>query len=124
MIKENSFTVNVLRRILTRAYRSCDIVADLGCCMRRLLDKYPESGRQITLETWALFEPPEPVRTDADVRQQLFGEAALGLLYSGTFGRAHSADEFQALARALRGDNVRFCFSARGNREAELRQKL
>jgi glycosyltransferase involved in cell wall biosynthesis len=63
--------------------------------------------------------PPDPA-----VRRELFGGAALGLLYSGNFGRAHSYEEFLALARHLRGDNVAVCFAVRGNRADELRKAV
>ena len=36
------------------------------------------------------------------IREHLFGQANIGLLYSGNFGRAHSYEELLALARLLR----------------------
>ena len=50
-----------------------------------------------------------------------FGDARLGVLYSGSFGRAHSFTELLALARRLRSSGIHLAFSVRGNREAELR---
>ena len=55
------------------------------------------------------------------LRRQLFGNAALGLLYSGNFGRAHCYEEFLELARLLGDESIRFCFGVRGNRANELR---
>jgi glycosyltransferase involved in cell wall biosynthesis len=52
---------------------------------------------------------------DAETRKKLFGEARLAILYSGNFGRAHSCEEFFRLARLLRGEEIHFTFSVRGN---------
>jgi glycosyltransferase involved in cell wall biosynthesis len=68
-----------------------------------------------------LSEPAEVVPADATTRQELFGEAKLGLLYSGSFGRAHSYEDFLELARSLRGESIHFCFGVRGNQAEELR---
>lgn len=68
-----------------------------------------------------LVEPPRPTEPDPAARAELFGNAKLGLLYSGTFGRAHSYEEFLALARRLKGSPIAFCFAGRGNRADQLR---
>ncbi len=62
--------------------------------------------------------------SDPAVRRDLFGAAELGLLYSGTFGRAHTSSEFLALARELRSEAVGFCFAGRGNRMEELKTEV
>jgi glycosyltransferase involved in cell wall biosynthesis len=110
-----------LRRLLRAAYASCDLVADLGCCMRERLARYGLGGRQVTLVPWALVEPAKVERPEPSVRRELFGEAPLGLLYSGNCGRAHSFAEFLELARRLRGSGAAFCFGVRGHRADELR---
>jgi colanic acid biosynthesis glycosyl transferase WcaI len=76
------------------------------------------------LTPWALFEPPHPVTADPETRRVLFHGASLGLLYSGNVGRAHSYDDFFALARRLRSHDAHFCFSVRGNRATELRDAV
>ncbi|HEY1378843.1 MAG TPA: glycosyltransferase family 4 protein, partial [Gemmataceae bacterium] len=130
MLRGESLLVRGLRAALRVAYGCCDLIADLGGCMRRLLGAYrPETRkrvplRKVTLVPWALSEPDRPVPPDPAVRRELFGGAALGLLYSGNFGRAHSYEEFLALARHLRGDNVAVCFAVRGNRADELRKAV
>jgi hypothetical protein len=121
MMREDSWGVRILRRLLRAAYGSCDLVADLGDCMRARLEEYGHRCRKTTLVPWALAEPEEVERPDAETRRELFGESRLGLLYSGNFGRAHSFQEVLALARVLRGSGVQFCFGVRGNREKELR---
>jgi glycosyltransferase involved in cell wall biosynthesis len=130
MLRPNSLIVRGLRGILRVAYRCCDLIADLGGCMRKLIGTYGHHAHRVTLVPWALSEPDRPVPPDRAVRQELFGTAALGLLYSGNFGRAHSYEEFVALARALRGTGVpaggspALCFAVRGNRADELRKAV
>ncbi len=124
LLREESWFVRFSRRLLRAAYRRCDAIVDIGPCMRRLLERYGPSGRLETLTPWALEEPPGPLPADAAERAALFGEARLGLLYSGNFGRAHSYEEILALARRLRGKGVSVAFSVRGNREDELRQAV
>lgn len=121
LLRAGGWPDRVLRRLMRRAYASCDLVADLGGCMRDRLAAYGHTSRQVTLVPWALDEPPRPEAADPATRRELFGERPLGLLYSGNFGRAHSFAEFLELARRLRGDGVQFCFGVRGNRAEELR---
>jgi colanic acid biosynthesis glycosyl transferase WcaI len=120
MLREESLVVRLLKRLTRAAYHSCAVLADLGDCMRRLLERYQSPARPVTLVPWALSEPATVVPVDQAVRRELFGEATLGLLYSGNFGRAHSYAEFLELARCLRGEPIHFCFAVRGNQTAEL----
>jgi glycosyltransferase involved in cell wall biosynthesis len=150
LLREDALMVRGLRRLLRRAYARCDLVADLGSCMRARLDSYGHASRKTTLVPWALAEPDAVEHPNPEVRRCLFpslalrasvptltrgiGEAngtltrsvseGLGLLYSGNFGRAHSFTEFLDLARRVRGDNVHFAFGIRGNRAADLRAAL
>ena len=121
MARERAAAVRGLKWLLAAAYRRCDVVADLGPCMRDRLARYGSRSRRVTLTPWSLVEPAAPVAADPATRAELFGDARLGLLYSGTFGRAHSHAEFLDLARRLAGSPVRFCFAGRGNRAAELK---
>jgi colanic acid biosynthesis glycosyl transferase WcaI len=124
MLPADSLIVRGLREALNAAYGCCDLIADLGSDMRRRLEAYRPRGRKVTLVPWALSEPDRPVPPEPGVRTELFGAAALGLLYSGNFGRAHSYEEFLALARALRGDGVTLSFAVRGNRTDELHKAV
>lgn len=121
MVRARSLPVRVLKWLLARAYRRCDLIVDLGACMGRLLAAYGSKAKTVTLPPWSLVEPPAALEPDPATRKTLFGEAKLGLLYSGNFGRAHTYAEFLDLARRLRGDGVHFCFAGRGNRADELR---
>ncbi len=120
LLAETSWMARALRFVLRFGYRSCDLVADIGSCMRQRLKYYGHQGRKVTLVPWSLVEPDIVECPDAEARRDLFGDQALGLLYSGSFGRAHSFAEFLELARRLRGTGVQFCFGARGNRVKEL----
>jgi glycosyltransferase involved in cell wall biosynthesis len=124
MLRENSLLMRVLEPRLRRAYAACDLIADLGSCMRSRLDRYGHTARRATLVPWALVEPDTVEPADPVVRRDLFGDAKLGFLYSGNFGRAHAFHEFLELARRLRGDSFRFAFGGRGPRADELRAAL
>jgi glycosyltransferase involved in cell wall biosynthesis len=124
MLRADGPLVRLLERALADAYGACDLIADLGACMRERIERYGGGAQRLTLVPWALVEPPEPPNVDAATRAELFGDARLGLLYSGNFGRAHSFEAVLALARALRRDGVRLCFAVRGNRADELRRKV
>jgi glycosyltransferase involved in cell wall biosynthesis len=124
MVRGDGLPVRLLRPLLGRAYATCDLVADLGSCMRARLEGYGHPARKVTLVPWALAEPAAVEPPDPAVRRGLFGDARLGLLYSGNFGRAHSYAEILGLARRLRGEGVHFSFGVRGNRADELRGAL
>src|SRR5205823_4420543 len=94
------------RRLLGFADRCCDMSAYLGDCMRARLREYRPRGRAVTLVLWPLSEPERPVPPEPTTRRELFGDAALGLLYSGNFGRAHSYEEILSLARHLRSGAI------------------
>jgi glycosyltransferase involved in cell wall biosynthesis len=117
------FLARLLDRLLRKAYASCDLVADLGSCMRKRLEVYGPA-RRATLVPWALVEPEELPTPDPAIRHELFGNNRLGLLYSGSFGRPHSFAEFLELARLLRDDGVHFCFGIQGSRADKLRATL
>jgi glycosyltransferase involved in cell wall biosynthesis len=109
-------------RLMKWAYASYDALVDIGPRMGERLAAYGTGARQATLTPWALAEQVgQPA--DFETRRQLFGEAKLALLYAGTMGRAHDHRGLLAVARACRrrcGNDVTFCFAARGNRHDEL----
>ncbi len=107
---------SLTRPFVPLAYRFVDLMVDVGSCMRRRLAKYSLRSRQETVTPWALVEPDEVAPVDDAVRQKLFGQARLGVLYSGTVGRAHDLSPLIALARACRakGLDVCFCFAGSG----------
>jgi glycosyltransferase involved in cell wall biosynthesis len=114
------------RRLMRAAYARCAAVVDLGPAMRRLLARYGTVQRQETLVPWAPVEPAADL-PDSRIRAKLFPGAKLALLYAGTLGRAHDYEAFLALARRCRqmsGNDVSFCFVARGARIESLRSAL
>lgn len=104
------------------AYRSIDIMVDIGECMRKRLNTYNHRARCATLIPWALVEPEQIKEPDASVRSELFGDATLTLLYSGNMGKAHDFSLFLELARGLykKDPRIVMCFACRGNRVKEL----
>lgn len=113
-----------LHSLLSYAYSCCDVLVDIGPCMRDLLSTYQSSARALTITPWALAEPSSVLRIDLSERKAIFGTAVLGLMYSGNFGRAHSHQELLELARALRNQSIEFAFSVRGNRTDELQKAV
>ncbi len=121
LLKRNSFLARLLQALLKKAYRACDLVVDIGPCMRKLLLRYDSSLHMATLVPWAFAEPSYALPIPAAEREAVFGSSPFGLLYSGTFGRAHSYETILELARLLSSDDVHLAFSVRGNRENALR---
>lgn len=121
LLRESSFQTSILRALLNPAYRACSLIVDLGPCMRRLLVKYHSPARHATIVPWALEEPAAPLPLASSERNRVFGDTRLALLYSGSFGRAHSWEEILDLAEGVPANQIRLAFSTRGNREAELR---
>src|SRR5262249_52163535 len=46
MVRGDGLIARVSRRLLRRAYAACDLVADLGACMRARLERYGHSSRK------------------------------------------------------------------------------
>lgn len=116
--------VNALKALLKPAYGACDLIVDIGKCMKTKLQEYSKSTAKITLTPWALAEPAGPLPIDVAERESVFGNSKLAILYSGNFGRAHSYDMFLELARHLRGEGIEFAFSIRGNRADEVKKAV
>ena len=122
LLPPQGLLARVFSGLMRSAYRRCSLIADLGPCMRRMLLRYPSTAKRETRVPWALEEEDAPLPAAASERADLFGEAPLALLYSGSFGRAHSYEEVLSLAELLHPHGGKLVFSVRGNREAELRQ--
>lgn len=121
LFPEVSFQTRFFRALLKPAYRACSLIVDIGPCMRSLLAKYRSPARRATIVPWALEEPTGPLPPAAAERRRVFGETPLALLYSGSFGRAHSWEAILSLVEGMPADQIKLAFSIRGNREAELR---
>ena len=116
--------LSLLQKLMGLAYRRMDLIVDIGTCMRERLAHYRSPAKAMTLPTWALTEPASPLPIDPAERSALFGDAKLALMYSGSFGRAHSFAEVLTIARELRDSDAHFAFSIRGNRAAEVRSAV
>ncbi len=99
------------------AYRAVDQIIDIGPRMRQIMQRYNPGACGHTITPWALSEPAEVPAPDSAVRKELFGEAKLAVLYSGTVGHAHNIIPFIELARECRrrGIDAAFCFAGYGN---------
>ena len=109
--------------IMRFAYRSLDLMVDLGSCMRKRLNLYRHKAQSITLVPWALVEVDKVQEVDINTRKELFGNARLALLYSGNMGKAHDFSLFIKLARTLQNKDsgIVINFACRGNRVVELK---
>ena len=115
------------RALMSAAYRRCDVVVDLGPCMRERLERYGGAPRRETLTPWALVEPDSPAEPDPEVRRELFGDAKIGLLYAGSMARPHDFQSLLELARACRArvaDEIAMCFACTGTNLSALRASV
>jgi colanic acid biosynthesis glycosyl transferase WcaI len=124
LFSPSSLQVRIVSALLRRAYRHCDLIADLGPCMQQRLQVYRENLPLRTIIPWALSEEPVPRPSEPALRHRLFGDTRLSLLYSGNLGRAHSFQEFLALARRMRSSDAQFRWSVRGNGVADLQAAI
>jgi colanic acid biosynthesis glycosyl transferase WcaI len=125
MILASNPITRLVRRVMRAGYKRCNLIADLGPCMRTILQQYRHSANEAEMTPWALVEPPKRAVSDPIVRRKLFGDATLTVLYSDNVGEAHSYKELLAVARLLRDSpDIHFCFATRGNRAAELMQAV
>jgi len=124
IIPPASLPARAARWLMRLAYVRCDLIVDIGECMRSRIRRYAPGARFVTLTPWALTEPAQPLAADPAERRELFYAARLGLLYSGNLGRAHCFERTLSLAARLRDANVAFAFSVRGNAEPALRSAV
>ncbi len=124
ILMRNSLPSRVLELLLRHSYSACDLVVDIGPCMRSLLLHYNANLHTATLVPWALSHPQLPLPVASDARRAIFGDVKLALMYSGTLGRAHSFDVLLGLMRCLRNDPVQLAFSVKGNRANHLREAV
>jgi colanic acid biosynthesis glycosyl transferase WcaI len=124
LVNRSGKMVRALTALLRRAYGRCDLIADLGVCMRGRLGAYGSTAARQTIVPWALAEDFAPTAPEPELRGRLFGDAKLALLYSGNLGRAHAYREFLDLARPLAGTGIEFRWSVRGNAVDQLRSEI
>lgn len=124
LLRENGLFARLFTGLMQSAYRRFDMLVDIGSCMRERLMKYGSAAAADTIVPWALIEPERPSPIPAGERIELFAGSKLGLLYSGSFGRAHSWRGLPELAEALRGRGGSVVFSVRGSGVAQLREEV
>ena len=125
IIKSGGVLEAVIKYFCGIAYRKCDLLVDLGDCMRSRLQRYPgvDRVRCTTIAPWALTEPEAALAVDSAERK-IVGDARLVLMYSGNLGRCHCCDNILSLARKLRNKDIQFTFSVRGNAVDDLKRKI
>lgn len=125
-IKLPKLIIKLLKWWAGISYRRCGLLVDIGSCMRKRFLAYHPNAKFETIVPWALNEPEKLISQDSSTRYDLFGNAALGILYSGTIGRAHQFEEFIFLARELRRRNasISFCFAGQGNKYKDLKNMI
>lgn len=108
--------------VMKWAYKSVDLMVDIGPCMRKRLEAYNHKANSATLVPWAFIEFDKLQEPDAVTRYKLFNDANIAILYSGTLGKAHDFSLFLRLARKIyaKDPKIIFCFAGRGNRYQEL----
>jgi len=124
VIRDKSVAGRCLSSVTKFILEKQNLVANLGPCMANRLARHAPQVDQMELTPWALVEPDSITSPDPKMRAELFGNAQLGLLYSGSFGRAHSFEDILNLARKLRKESIGFCFAVRGNRVEQLKAAL
>jgi colanic acid biosynthesis glycosyl transferase WcaI len=125
-IKILSYIFRYSKSLTKFCYKFIDLMIDIGPCMKKRLFGYKHNAEAATLVPWALSEPIGIPVIDIETRLKLFGNAKLGVLYSGTIGSAHEFESFLMLAREIRRRNasVAFCFAGRGNRYDHLKKSV
>ena len=131
VLSPNGRLARSLTFLLKRAYAACDAIVDIGPCMRKRLAPYvppfldvADSPSQATIVPWALLEPSGVLPSSIDERKAIAGARRLVLLYSGSFGRAHTSTSILDLARSLHGEDAAIVFSVQGNCEPQLRANI
>src|SRR5262249_5370513 len=124
LLNDDQIAVRLLKQALRIVYGRFHLIVDIGTCMRRCLKKYLPGAPEETIVPWALVECEQPSETDPEERRRLFGDAILGLLYSGNFGRAHAWEGIPELAQALESSGGRVVFAVRGNAASQLRSAV
>jgi len=124
LLSRHSLLTRLFGGLMASAYRKSALIVDLGPCMRALLQRYPSAAQRETIIPWAFEEPGAPLPPAVSERLSVFGDARLALLYSGSFGRAHSHKEILDLAELLHPHGGKLVFSVRGKRQDELRRAV
>lgn len=126
IIKPGSWFEKIIKYCCGMAYRRCDLIVDLGICMRNRLHLYPGVAKIkcTTIVPWALKEPDAALEVDADERKVIGNNARLVIMYSGTLGRFHCYNNLLSLARKLRDKQIQFTFSIAGNAVDKLKNEI
>lgn len=122
LLPADSWLTRLVQRLCTYAYGKCDAIVDIGPCMRdRMSSAYPTSAKRLTITPWALDEPEACPSTEQSERS-LYHQDDVLLMYSGSFGKAHTYKELIGFGQQLVADNLKIVFSV-GERSREMLAK-
>ena len=112
-LKSNSVVMRFVKKCMKLSYLKTDKIAHLGSCMKLRLKSYDIPDEKLfELTPWAINEPSKIEKADTEEREKLFGNAEIGVLYSGNIGKAHEIQLLIEFIRKLRHKtNIKFCFS-------------
>lgn len=111
ILRKNGLLASTISFLAKFAYSCCDLIVDIGPTMRDLLKKSGVDTASETFVPWALYESDQRTPIDMAERYSVFGRCNIAMLYSGSFGKAHSHKQILELARLLRKDDVVIAFS-------------
>ena len=121
LVKEYGLVGTLFRRLARLGYHSCSAIIDIGPKMKSELAKYRISCRCETITPCAIVETPMTPNRSSDLRNILFGGAQLAVMYSGTFGRAHSINLILKLLNELKYVDIAIHFSVSGHCVSDLK---
>ena len=125
---ENDFRTRFARLLNKWALSHCDGIVDLGVCMRRRITVDKEPFVRETISPWAPYEAESHLRDKETnrLRSELFDQAKIGLIYSGTLGCAHDLSLFIRLSLELRelSDSVSTVISSHGPNFVKLKSHI
>jgi colanic acid biosynthesis glycosyl transferase WcaI len=124
LVKARSLIAQTGRNLMRCAYRRHDGIIDIGSCMREIIDSYQHGAGAYTVYPWALKEKDQVQEQNRQLRERVFGKTQLSLLYSGSFGQAHSYADIIDLSKHMPRPECAINFAVRGNRVSELEREV
>jgi colanic acid biosynthesis glycosyl transferase WcaI len=124
ILKPGGKITKALRALATKAYAACDLIVDIGPCMRALLKRYRMDTPMETRVPWALKETIHASPIDYSERLSIFKSTRLALMYSGSLGRAHTYEGILQLARRVRTHEITFAFSVSESNARAVRESI
>jgi colanic acid biosynthesis glycosyl transferase WcaI len=114
LAKDEDMVIRLFKRYVRSAYRASSNVISIGPRMqRRFSEEYGIRSNSVIVP-WAVDEVVPDHGPISDVRHSLFGNARLGLLYSGNMGRAHPFDPILDFLASIQQQEIALAIAVRG----------